>query len=353
MKTKLVVISVILVSYIFAGISQGDVLYLGDGTNKPITDTGIQTWDLTTTNWLTPNDAGGTYQTWAQGSNAVFVTDGANERANISGNIEVGDITKTGAKNVELQVLSSSDSLTVNGTLPAGTYLYGTWGGSGTFGGTMILSGWIQINATPVFAPGTTIISDNAGGVTLWSPNADCTNLTIAINSRNLGLAASGVTLGSFTGNTFLDAQGGIQSVSNALFTINSLSPGSSVSSDGIGSFKVIADYTGDLTLGGGTHAFDIDFTGGATNSDMIVLNETTGDLTFGGTLDVALLGGMPVLGTTFDLFDAASFAGSFSATNLPALADERLQWSTSSLGIDGTIFVELGPAKGAVFFVQ
>src|SRR5205814_4146877 len=54
--------------------------------------------------------------------------------------------------------------------------------------------------------------------------------------------------------------------------------------------------------------------------------------------------------GETFDLFDAASFSGSFSATNLPALGS-GLNWWTDNLGIDGTITVNRAPSASDVTY--
>src|SRR5205807_132428 len=47
--------------------------------------------------------------------------------------------------------------------------------------------------------------------------------------------------------------------------------------------------------------------------------------------------------GETFDLFDATSFSGAFSLTNLPALG-AGLNWWTDRLGVDGTINVNRAP---------
>jgi hypothetical protein len=57
----------------------------------------------------------------------------------------------------------------------------------------------------------------------------------------------------------------------------------------------------------------------------------TGGTLTFGGMLSVTNLSGTLAAGDSFTLFNAATIAGSFSATNLPALGS-NLFWNTSQL---------------------
>src|SRR5439155_20065139 len=96
------------------------------------------------------------------------------------------------------------------------------------------------------------------------------------------------------------------------------------------------------VTLGG-TVSMEINKSGVTTTSDKLV--RSGGGLTYGGTLTVTLLGGSDALtgGETFDLFDAASFSGAFSVTNLPVLA-AGLNWWTDLLGLDGTIAVNRAP---------
>lgn len=69
-------------------------------------------------------------------------------------------------------------------------------------------------------------------------------------------------------------------------------------------------------------------------------VNKSGGTLTLAGTLKVVLDGGTLALGDSFDLFDG-TLAGSFAATNLPAVAT-GLKWDCSQLatGGNGTITV-------------
>ena len=72
----------------------------------------------------------------------------------------------------------------------------------------------------------------------------------------------------------------------------------------------------------------------GATNDALTV----AGRLTYGGTLNVTIPSGTLVAGDSYQLFNAQSYAGSFSVTNLPTLT-AGLTW-TNTLGIDGTLSV-------------
>jgi hypothetical protein len=61
--------------------------------------------------------------------------------------------------------------------------------------------------------------------------------------------------------------------------------------------------------------------------NDLLAAEGTSAAITFGGTLTVTNLNGTPALNDTFKLFSAASYAGNFAATNLPALG-AGLAWN-------------------------
>ena len=73
-------------------------------------------------------------------------------------------------------------------------------------------------------------------------------------------------------------------------------------------------------------------------------MNSTTvalsGTLNAGGTLIVTNAGGTALtVGDTFNLFNAASYSGSFASITLPALAT-GLAWNTSALNASGILSV-------------
>ena len=74
-------------------------------------------------------------------------------------------------------------------------------------------------------------------------------------------------------------------------------------------------------------------------------LVRTGGAITYGGILTVINSGPAPANGNSFQLFNASSYNGSFTATNLPALSS-GLVW-VDTLLTDGTISVATGSGSG------
>ncbi|MEY4384883.1 MAG: hypothetical protein RLY20_166 [Verrucomicrobiota bacterium] len=86
----------------------------------------------------------------------------------------------------------------------------------------------------------------------------------------------------------------------------------------------------------------EVDKTSGSTSADKII--RSGGSLTYGGTLTVTKTGTDTLTGgEVFDLFDATSFSGAFTATNLPALG-AGLNWFTDTLATSGSIKVNRAP---------
>ena len=67
--------------------------------------------------------------------------------------------------------------------------------------------------------------------------------------------------------------------------------------------------------------------------------------VTYGGVLDVFTSGDPLAAGDSFQLFNAAIYGGSFTATNLPSLGT-NLFWDTSTL-TNGTLTVASGNPSG------
>jgi autotransporter-associated beta strand protein len=101
---------------------------------------------------------------------------------------------------------------------------------------------------------------------------------------------------------------------------------------------------TGALTLDSGSFSnFEINAT--LDTSDLAISSAL---LTFGGTLNVNNIGGILLLGDTFNLFDWNTTTGAFSTLNLPGL-DPGLTWDTGSLYTAGTITVIPEPNVAAL----
>ena len=94
----------------------------------------------------------------------------------------------------------------------------------------------------------------------------------------------------------------------------------------------------GDMVLAGNSD-FEID-----PNGVLADLADVSGNLTYGGTLNVSNIGGAFSWGDTFNLFDwDGILEGEFTAVNLPTL-DNGWVWQDNLL-VDGTITVVPEPA--------
>jgi hypothetical protein len=110
---------------------------------------------------------------------------------------------------------------------------------------------------------------------------------------------------------------------------------GSLFSGPGIAQFTI----NGNLTLSpGSTNTFEL-------NKSFNTFTRVLGinSLTYGGTLVVSNLGGTLAAGNTFKLFTASNYSGAFSAL-APAVPRVGLRWSTSELGVDGTLRIAASP---------
>jgi autotransporter-associated beta strand protein len=90
------------------------------------------------------------------------------------------------------------------------------------------------------------------------------------------------------------------------------------------------------LTLDGGSADLDISKSGSVLTNDLIA---ASGAVSYGGTLHIRANGDALANGDVFNLFDGASFTGSFEFLNLPTLP-AGLYWDTSKLAVDGTLRV-------------
>jgi autotransporter-associated beta strand protein len=185
------------------------------------------------------------------------------------------------------QTLGDSNTYTGNTTVNAGTFA---------------LSGTGSINKTPVIA-----VAEGA---------------TVDVSGRTDGTLtlSSGQTLNGF---------GTVKGVLTVTST-STVAPGSAAS---LGVLTV----TSSATLSG-TTVMKLDKING-TNDVLSV----SGTLTYGGMLNVTSLSGTLAAGDSFKLFNASTYAGSFSTTNLPVLGD-GLVWDTSPL-TNGILNVVSKPA--------
>jgi len=259
-----------------------------------VTWTGSQetNWDYVTFNWvLNSNKATATF---GNGEN-VFFNDSALDTtvviAGIAGSVSPGSVT----------FANSTSNYIVSTT------------GAGLIGPTSLL----KLNAGT-----TTLLSANGyTGGTLISGG------TLLVNNTN----------GSGTGASAVTAAGGVLGGTGAIAgAVNIIAGGGFAPGNPLGTLTI----SNNLFLAtGATAYFQIQRSPHTNNSALI-----TGTLTEGGTLNVTNLGGTAfVLGDSFTLFNAGSYAGSFASLVLPPLAS-GLGWSAGSLSTAGVLTVVIAP---------
>ena len=199
-------------------------------------------------------------------------------------------------------VTASNKSLTL--TNAAGTFsgVISGAGGVNLSSGTETLAGANTYTGATTVTAGTLVVNGSLGN----------TSTTIGSSGTLMGTGTIGGTVG----------------------VSGTLAPGNSIGT---------LNFSQTLTLAG-ISDFEIDPTLGiGLNSD---LANVTGAITYGGILNV-LYGGSNASftsGMVFNLFDGASFSGSFSTINLPDLTGTGLSWQ-NNLATNGTLTVVPEPA--------
>jgi len=349
MKKRILAVALIAMGII--GSSQAADQFMGDGAANPITTTASGNWDTTSSIWLPVNDGMGVYGTWVNGNNAHIF---GNPIATITDTISVGNIVRgneTGALDIDT---SGAGHFTMNGSVEGTNVRQINLGSNGaiTWEGSINLSSNVNrcvLDGVQTITAPSTIYTGNAGNVIRFlCDNTDLSNLTIALDTGTLDdRAASGtgiITIAGLTGHGTLTDSGG---TGDNGFIVNNLAIGAAGSAAGIGAITATT-FDNPVVLGSGTHSFDID--ADTLEADLFSVGSSV--ISNSGTLTVTLTAGTLGAGDLFNLFDAASFEGSFSAINLPPLTSP-LFWDTSSLDVNGSILV-LGEAvtnyTGAVY---
>lgn len=162
---------------------------------------------------------------------------------------------------------------------------------------------------------------------------------TLALTGTSAYMGATAVAEGTLVVRGSIGAGGGPVTVTGGTLMgdgfindqVEIVSPGSIAPGLSIGKLTI----NNRLTLAGNT-IMEISKTGSILSNDLIAGVST---LTYDplGTLTVTATGDALADGDTFDLFDAATFTGSFGTLNLPPLP-AGLSWDISRLAVDGTI---------------
>jgi autotransporter-associated beta strand protein len=222
--------------------------------------------------------------------------------------ISIGELS--GAQGGNLSGGTGSDGLSVNWSV-GGLNTSASFAGStyNNVGLIKVGTGTWMLSGTNISHTGQTTV--NTGTLLL---NGNATNATGAVT---VGAAGTLGGTGIVGGNTTVNGK---------------LSPGT-----GIGTLT----FRGNLTFGAGsTAAVEIQKSNGTKD-----LANALGTITYGGTLVVTNLAGTLANGDSFKIFNAAVYAGSFNALNLPPLAG-GLTWSTAALNTSGTLSVVIGTAQ-------
>jgi len=243
--------------------------------------------------------------------------------------------------NATLRVTANSFTLgrNVSGSDNAGFRIQGTKTGTFDIAGDSTLT----LDGTIIDLPSTgagALAKTGTGTLALNQPSTYSGGTTVSAgtllvnNTSGSGAGSSAVIIES--GGTL----GGMGIVSGVV-TIQSggtLAPGASIGTLTLGSSPSLS---GDTTM-------EINKSGATVTADKLVVSGNA--LVYGGTLSVSSSGDTLSGGELFDLFDATSFSGTFSSTNLPALAS-GLNWWSGDLATDGTLLVNRAPtANNATF---
>jgi autotransporter-associated beta strand protein len=180
-------------------------------------------------------------------------------------------------------------------------------------GSPLILSG-------PNTYTGTTLVSDGTLQLVNGANLSTSTNITLAAGTT---LDMQGTTLTLVNGQS-LNGNGTVINSTLVAAAGSTVSPG--INAVGVLTVK------GAVTLSG-TTSMNLDPANG-TNS---VLSSSS-SIAYGGTLSLINLSG-PTAGTSFKLFNASSYSGSFGNI-VPATPGPGLVWNTSALRTSGTISV-------------
>ena len=276
---------------------------------------------------------------------AVNMNTGSNVTATSFGSAIVlnGPLTTTGtttitrvstqvAPRAQIELNGASRVIDVTGTLTLGTTAQkvdivntgATPGGiikQGT--GNLVLNGTNTYN-------GDTLIQD--GTLTLTGTLSGSANIEVQTSKTfDVSGVAGGFSLGAAQ---TLKGNGNVVGTATIGGT---LAPGASIGT---------LHFANNLIFGaGGIGLFEINKTGLVRNAD---LANVTGALTLAGTLNVNATGDSLIEGDSFNLFDAASFAGTMAPGTLPTL-DPGLFWSLDNLGVDGSIVVIPEPGSVAL----
>lgn len=265
------------------------------------------------------------------------ISQGVLRVANSDSAVSTGDITFAGNSTLSTAsgggARSLANNITINSGVTASTdggFFTLTLGGviSGAGSLTTASINTTELNGANTYGGDTTVI----GGTTLkLGASASIANSPIITANGTFDVASvsGGFTLGA------AQTLKGNGTVNGAVTANGTIAPGTSI---------------GTLTLNNsptlsGTTLMELDKSASPATNDLLVVSGNP--LTFAGTLTVQNTGPALVGGESFDLFNATSLSGSFSATNMPSLGAD-LNWWFGQLMSDGKVVVNRAPTAAA-----
>jgi autotransporter-associated beta strand protein len=217
------------------------------------------------------------------------------------GTVLMGPVTLNGLVHLQIGDSACTVSNVISGT---GGFYWDNYNNTMTFTATNTYQGATDIRA------GRTLALRGGGSI------AQSSNIILAATAMLIVTNRSDATLTLASGQ-LLNGNGTVNG-NLAVGVGATILPGDSAN---IGETIVT---NGSITLGG-LALMKLD--NSSLSNDVLKAASASASITFGGTLTVSNLAGTPALGNSFTLFSAASYAGNFSATNLPAL-DPSLKWN-------------------------
>ncbi len=331
------------------------------------------TWDKTATNWVS-------------GSSPINYTDGS--QVNFDDTALLFAVTNGGVSPASVTLNNSLNNYTFNSSGggiggSAGLTKYGTGtltlnGANGFTGSTVINAGSVVAGNTSALA-GSPVTVNVPGGLGFTVNAVTLGNLAgISSFALNNGTFPVSLTLGGNNANTLyagnLTGAGSLIKIGTGVLTLTgnsaiagtttvsngTLAVSASLASGGVnvlgGVLTGMGSISGPVTIGagatfepagtnGGLLTLDNTLSLGAASTTVMqvnsgfdtVLGVTT--LTYGGTLMITNNGATLAAGSSFKLFDAATYSGTFASSNLPALG-AGLSWYLNDLTNYGTIRV-------------
>jgi fibronectin-binding autotransporter adhesin len=294
-----------------ANVSAGQILHNNAGTSIIVGEQGTGVLNISGTGLVSVNSPVGLRVGHTPTGNGTVNLDGGTLEAHVVQKTDAASIAKFNFNGGTLKALAGSGDFFVgmssaNLEVKAGGAVIHTngfdiainQGLNGAGGLNKLGSGTLTLNGISTYA-GQTIVS--AGTLKLGAG--------ASLNASSVVDVAAGA---SFDGSAVV---GGIiippsQTLKgNGTLIGDTTVAGTLAPGNSIGTISV----TGSVTLTG-TSDFELDAS--IPDADLLV---ATGDINYGGTLNLSNLAGAFSYGQTYDLFDASTFGGDFSAINWPA----------------------------------